>query len=589
MMFHIALGLALLGSLALGLILWLKADRVPGRTPLALFLLGVAAWITGNEWPTWFGPASGRIGLSLMATASLSAAAFFHFTVAFTRLPARRWVVAAYAAGGAATLLSVLVLPGAYVPFAGMAYVSVPNRVGWVTSLVWAFLAAAGNAVLLRAVLQERGLARRQIAAAMGASAWGLCCMTGYAAAALDLPVAPWPLLGLPLYPVFLVYGILRYELLLANAWARRALGWSLLVGVAGLMVAALPLLGPWSGTPFATGLMVGTAFLILGGPVRRLAERIVYPGGVVTPDDLRAWRADLALARTEPELAARATALLSRTLATPVHVVFGASAPAGPVLRCERGAAGWASALGTGWEAAPPGPQRVAETLGLVLADEAARLERATALAQQERERQTQARLAELGALAATVAHDVRNPLNIIGMAVALAEPEVRTEVAGQIRRISRLADDLLDYAKPWSIQPARMDLSALCRTVAARHGAAAHVPGTWCVVADAGRLEQALDNLLSNASAVAGTVRIIGEGCRLHVCDDGPGIPDDLRGRIFEPFVSRGSGGRGGGTGLGLAIVARIAAAHGGGVALTDRPGWSTCVTLTLTEPAV
>ena len=64
------------------------------------------------------------------------------------------------------------------------------------------------------------------------------------------------------------------------------------------------------------------------------------------------------------------------------------------------------------------------------------------------------------------------------------------------------------------------------------------------------------------------------------LHVCDDGPGIPADIRDRLFQPFVSR----RAGGTGLGLAIVAKIMEAHGGSVALAARPGWTTCFTLTL-----
>jgi signal transduction histidine kinase len=224
---------------------------------------------------------------------------------------------------------------------------------------------------------------------------------------------------------------------------------------------------------------------------------------------------------------------------------------------------------------------------LGAVLADEAQRLDRASALAQQERGRQAQARLAELGALAAAVAHDVRNPLNIIGMAVATADADTRAEVRTQMGRIARLADDLLDYAKPWSVAAAPLDLVGLVRGITARRPMVAlRLPGPICVLADADRAGQAIGNLIDNACQVATSVLLEAE-CRdgqvhLHVCDDGPGVPDDLRDRVFEPFVSRSPGG----TGLGLAIVARIAAASGGSVALTQRPGWSTCFTLSLPQ---
>ncbi len=591
MAFHAALTLALFGSLALALVLWRWAERVPGMRQLTLFLAGVSVWIAGNELPEWFGPGAERAGLCLLATAALTSSVFVHFAVTFTRAPAGPWVAVAYTLGAAATLLSMVFVSGRYEPFAGLRYVAVPNAVGWVTSLVWAALAGTGQLVLLRALLRWKGLARRQLGAVTVSSAWGLACMSGYGIVALDVPMAPWPLLGLPLYPVLLVYGILRYELLLANAWARRALGWTILVGVASLVVAAVPLLpfGTALGTRFATAAEVGVAFLLLGGPARRLAERIVYPGGSVTPDDLAAWRANLAQAADPGDLASRAAFLLSRRLAIAVEVSVGAAVPAtaAPLVACRKTGSGWQSALASGWGAAPPGPRRVAEMLGVVLAEEADRLERAVSLAQRERDRQVEARLAELGALAATVAHDVRNPLNIIGMAVATADAATRSEVGDQVRRIARLADDLLDYAKPWSVAAAPLDVAALARAVAARRPAVnVRLPETLQVVADAGRTEQALGNLIDNACAVASRV-VIEADCRdgqvrLHVCDDGPGIPADLRARLFEPFVSRSPGG----TGLGLAIVARIAAASGGAVALSERPGWSTCFTFSLPQ---
>ena len=63
------------------------------------------------------------------------------------------------------------------------------------------------------------------------------------------------------------------------------------------------------------------------------------------------------------------------------------------------------------------------------------------------------------------------------------------------------------------------------------------------------------------------------------IDVCDDGPGIAPEIAASLFRPFVSR----RPGGTGLGLAIARRIMEAHGGTVALAERPGWSTCFRLT------
>jgi signal transduction histidine kinase len=472
-----------------------------------------------------------------------------------------------------------------------MEFVAVPNGIGWITSIAWALLAATGQAVLLRAGGSMHGMAHRQLAAIIAASGWGLLCMSGYAIVAWRLPFKPWPLLGLPLYPVMLVYGILRYELLVANAWARRALAWTVLVAVAGLITAAVPLLPLGQGAygRLLTAGGVGLAFLVLGGPARRIAEAIIYPGATLGPDTMAAWRQALAAAPTQAALAATATSLLSARLGTPIQVAIGAApmSVTAPLLLCQRDASGWRSTLATGWEAAPPGPRHAAELFGAILAEAAETLERATALAADERSRQTQARLAELGALAAAVAHDVRNPLNIIGMAAAMAPVDARGEISAQIHRIARLTEDLLDYAKPWSVTPAPVDLAALARDQAADYPGiefAPDMPDTLPIQADATRLRQVLDNLLSNARA-AGTRTLIAleqkEGrVALHVADNGPGIPPDLADRIFLPFVSRTQGG----TGLGLAIVARIAAAHGGSISLTARPGWTTCFTLTL-----
>ncbi len=447
---------------------------------------------------------------------------------------------------------------------------AVPNAVGWCTSIVWVVLAGTGQLVLLRALLGWTGLARRQLAAVMASSAWGLLCMSGYGFAALDLPVSPWPLLGLPLYPVLLVYGILRYQVLVANAWARRALGWTLLVAAAGVLVALLPLLpfGTALGNRLALALEVGVAFLLLGGPARRLAERIVYPGGTVTPDDMTAWRATLGQATDAAGLAGRAAFLLNRRLSIDVLVRIGEPGPAGasPLLVCRRTAAGWRSSLESGWSAAPPGPRRVAELLGLVLAEEAA-----TAGAGAGPGR---AGAGAAGAVAAGGAGRARRHGG-----ARRPQPAQHHRHGGGHRRAGGARGGRAtrcDASRgspttcwttpgpgPWCPRRWTSRHSRAASRPAAARTVELRLPGTLPVLADPGRVEQALDNLIDNACAVAGRVALEAErvpgSVLLHVCDDGPGVPAELRDRVFEPFVSR----RPGGTGLGLAIVARIAAA--------------------------
>ena len=194
--------------------------------------------------------------------------------------------------------------------------------------------------------------------------------------------------------------------------------------------------------------------------------------------------------------------------------------------------------------------------------------------------------------------------------MAVAAAPADTRREVADQVGRIANLTRDLLDYAKPWKLNLAPVDLAELVRSAAQRHREVALglglMPGDSPppkLQADARRIEQALTNLFENANTavesqdalpVAGVgtgsppnhvpaqvhldLEISASAVLLHVCDSGPGVPPEIRGRLFEPFASRSPGG----TGLGLAIVARIMVAHGGSVALTVRAPWATCFTL-------
>jgi len=594
MLIHVVLAFSLFETLALSGVLLAWADRVAGARLLAAFLGGISVWIVGNELPNWFGHGMEPASMALLATAPVTSAFFFHFVVVFcgVRVP-RAAIAGGYALGGMSTLVSEFLLPAYLVQNRYIGWIALPHAAGWIASTAWVILGAAGIAVLLTSLVRARQPAFSQIAAVAASCLWGFVCLTGYGMAVLDLPIYPFPLLGLPLYPVILVYGILRYGVFVANAWARRALVWTLLLALGAAVVALTPLLpfeSRWVG-----GLAVAASCLALNGPIRRVAERLVYPGGSVTAADLLAWRQALQSEEDAQALAAAASAMLSRRIGTRVEVRIGEDAPgdaAAPRLVAVRGPDAWTTAL-AGWDAAPPGPRHVAELFGSVVAEAAARVEQTQQIAARERERQLQARLAELGALAATVAHDIRNPLNIIAMAVAGSPADTRREVADQVARIANLTRDLLDYAKPWKLAPARIDLAAQVRHAALRLPRVSLAPslaGELPVEADARRVEQALTNLFENARVAAtsgddsqaGRVHVEAESVPgallLHVCDDGPGVPAEIRDRLFEPFASRSPGG----TGLGLAIVARIMSAHGGSVALTERPPWRTCFTL-------
>ncbi len=627
MLIHAVLGFSVLETLVLAALLLAWADRVAGARLLAAFLIGISLWMVGNELPNWLSPQTEPVAMRLLSTAPFTSALFFHFCTVFCRVNVGRWgVAAAYVLGGGSTVVSIILVPGHLIHHRDIGFIAVADPVGTIASMAWVILGIGGVAVLLYALLRERrtgdGQKFRQIAAVTASCLWGLLCLAGYGIAVLDLPVYPFPLLGLPLYSLILVYGILRYGVFVANAWARRALVWALLLALGAVVLALTPLLpfeSRWLG-----GLAVAASVLALNGPVRRMAERLVYPGGEVSVADLGAWRAALLSAETPEALAQQAATLLSARIGTQVDVQIGApsasttpstssapstpstpSTPPGstPQLVCTPGEQGWQTTL-QGWDAAPPGPRHVAELFGTVVAEAAARVEQAQQFAARERERQLQARLAELGALAATVAHDIRNPLNIISMAVATAPSDTRREVADQVARIANLTHDLLDFAKPWKLVPRELDLAAHVRNAVLRLpdvtlGAGLAQP--LVLQADPRRVDQALTNLLENAriamaSDAAGTdtgggptaaathspVHIDAEttdnAVLLHICDAGPGVPDEIRSRLFEPFASRSPGG----TGLGLAIVARIMAAHGGSVALTERPPWSTCFTL-------
>jgi PAS domain S-box-containing protein len=218
-----------------------------------------------------------------------------------------------------------------------------------------------------------------------------------------------------------------------------------------------------------------------------------------------------------------------------------------------------------------------------------------------------------------ATLAHELRNPLAPLRTGLDLlkmpeAKPEMQAEVRAmmerQVMHLSRLVDDLLDVSRitrgKLRIQKSRVNVADLVREAAdiampmmraAGHGFEQQVEPAMLFV-DPHRLTQVLSNLLSNAAKYTtppGRISICaavenGE-VAIRVRDNGIGIPDDMRERIFDVFtqLDRSIDSRHTGLGIGLTLVKRLVEMHGGSVVVISNqpePGSTFCVRLPLAE---
>lgn len=197
--------------------------------------------------------------------------------------------------------------------------------------------------------------------------------------------------------------------------------------------------------------------------------------------------------------------------------------------------------------------------------------------------------------ALLRSVSHDLRTPLtSIIAAGTALDSPTLTEEerhelskgVVEEGERLSRLVENLLDVSRLESgSAPPRLELVDLAGVLeAAREslGGEAAVrlgidPEIPALTADAAQLERAFANLFANAVRHGGghpvlvRSREVGGRLVVRVVDQGPGIPEPERERIFEPFYRRG----GGGSGLGLSIARGFVEANGGELTVESVPG--------------
>jgi signal transduction histidine kinase len=217
--------------------------------------------------------------------------------------------------------------------------------------------------------------------------------------------------------------------------------------------------------------------------------------------------------------------------------------------------------------------------------------------------------RLSVIGELAAGIGHELRQPLAIIESSLHLARRQLAQlgvadpalehqldKIGAEVSRSNKTIADLLGLARNQPPRRQPLDLAAVVARALARLPAPAgvrldvEVAPDVTTHADPDQLAQVVANLVLNAfQALGGRGQITvqgrrhGEGTWLRVRDDGPGVPPELRHRVFEPLFST----RPQGNGLGLALCRRIAEAHGGTLVLEATATGASFV-LTLPEAA-
>lgn len=202
--------------------------------------------------------------------------------------------------------------------------------------------------------------------------------------------------------------------------------------------------------------------------------------------------------------------------------------------------------------------------------------------------------RLATIGTLAASLAHEIRNPLNAMSLLLSRltysqdegTRKHLTADLFSEVGRLDRLVSSILDYSRAVQIHRGDVDIRALLLSVLDLFHALANTLGVTLEVvtgeplsirADSDQLKQCLVNLVKNAldSSPAGgrilmSAYMIGSEVLIEISDTGIGIPLEIQSKLFNPFFTTKENG----VGLGLSSVHKIVAAHGGRILVASDP---------------
>jgi two-component system sensor histidine kinase HydH len=223
----------------------------------------------------------------------------------------------------------------------------------------------------------------------------------------------------------------------------------------------------------------------------------------------------------------------------------------------------------------------------------------------------QRKERLSAMGELASGVAHEIRNPLNTIGTIIQQLDkdftpaenPEEFHELAqlvhGEVKRINKTVSDFLKFSRPDPIQPVKFRIDTLLQQIALQYQTLLQEKNTemeiraeWHgeVFWDQSQIRQVLINLIQNAiDAIEDSGKILvtlrrirSNEISISIRDNGKGIPDEIRNRIFNLYFTTKAKG----TGIGLSIVQRIIYEHEGVISVESQVGSGTTFHITLPQ---